>query len=229
MSVLETIGHALFVLMKVLLVAVSLATVALTLYEERRRLGFTWLVWRRFTILAFVEVCLVLITTIFTYFVLQSYLPVLTWGWMSLFVKNGGNVIIAPIFEGQRSSWIAVRLLVPVFFVAMLAIVPAMAKREEDWFRKGHHTWRTIWRQSLKFGFIHCIVGVPLGIGLVLSGVGLFYAWKYHSTYLRCMSTMSGEQAEEEALLTSTMYHSLYNTVVVVVVIVATTIMAFAS
>jgi len=78
---------------------------------------------------------------------------------------------------------IASGLQIPVFawvFLVLLAInVPRLALNEEYVFRKGHyHFWPIVW-QSLKFGLAHCIVGVPIGIGLALGLAGGWFAYQY--------------------------------------------------
>lgn len=229
MEILETVGQVLLVLTKMLLLVVAVGSVALTLYRERKRMHFTWSIWKRFSFLMLAEVLAVLTATLVFCFTIRFCVPWLWVGWLDFFIQGGGNISIGPVLEGRRSSYLIVRLLVPIFFTALLLVIPFLAKVEEEWFRKGNHEWKTIWRWSLMFGFVHCIVGVPFGAGLALSGVGLFYAWKYHSAYVRFRQTMPNKQAEEEAVLVSTAYHALYNSIVIGMMLLLTTLLAIAN
>lgn len=224
---MDTVSLVLAAFVKALLVTLTAGSVFLILYYKRKHLGFVLAIWQRFTFLMFLEVLTVVVVTLTLGTVVQVYLPWLWIGWLHLLIEGGGNANIAPILEGKDSPWFVVRLFVPLFFLAFLVAIPFIAKLEEELFRKRKHEWSKIWRSSLVFGFVHCIVGVPIGVGFLLSGVGFFYAWKYRSAYLRFARFAPLPLAEEEAILVSTAYHSLYNSIVVGFLILWTALSAF--
>ena len=65
------------------------------------------------------------------------------------------------------------------FLVAVVGNVPRLAKNEERAFRQGHRKLGPVLWQSVKFGLAHCLVGVPVGIGLAMTISGLWMAWPY--------------------------------------------------
>ena len=66
-----------------------------------------------------------------------------------------------------------------VFWLLLVANVPRLAKNEERAFRQGHRKLGPVLWQSVKFGLAHCLVGVPVGIGLAMTISGLWMAWHY--------------------------------------------------
>lgn len=97
---------------------------------------------------------------------------------------------------GLRIPWFAW-----VFLVLFALNVPRLAKREERAFRQHvRGTGPVLWN-SFKFGLTHCIVGVPIGIGLALFLPGLFFAYVYSKGGVRL----------------STAVHAVYNYIVLAV------------
>lgn len=234
----------LWLTVKLLLAALAVGSVAYELYSNRDRMSFVWSVWRKFRFKMFFEVLGVLLLMITTVLVLWEYVPILRWGWLNLFVKGGGNILLAPVSEGSESSSVLVRLLPPLFFAALLIALPFMAYYEEKSFRRGYHEWREIAVQSVKFGLVHLFVGIPLAVAIALIGVGFFYACKYRAA-LRNQITASlweeiqqvkeraremgvkgkirveaASDLEDEAVMVSTVYHTLYNSLLVLLLLV---------
>jgi len=208
MEILLTIG-------KVLLVMLAVAGVALPLVSERRNYQFVWSVWRRFRIKMFFE-CLGIVTLTIATAIALWKVPGLNYGWINLFFGGeSGNMLIKPIQEGSESANILVRLMVPVFFVALAFVLPFLAQSEERSFRKGHDDWSSITKQSIKFGLVHCLVGIPLAAGIALIITGLFYGLKYKRAFDQNVNTMGCWRAEDEAVMVSTTYHTMYNLIVV--------------
>jgi hypothetical protein len=206
-EILLTIG-------RVLLVLLAVAGIALLLIAERRNYEFVWSVWRRFRIKMFFE-CLGIVTLTIAVAVALLRIPGLKYGWINIFFGGSGNMLIRPIQEGSDSVNILVRVMVPVFFVALAFVLPFLARFEERIFRKGHDEWSSIVRQSVKFGLVHCLVGVPLAAGIALIIPGLFYGLKYKRAFDRSTDMMGYRQAEDEAVMVSTAYHTMYNMIVV--------------
>lgn len=207
METLLTIGRTVLVL-------IAITGVAFPLICERRNYKFVWHVWKRFSVKMFCEVLSVIVLTV-TAFITLYRVPGLSSGWMNFFFVGGGNMSIRPITEGSESTYISIRLLVPIFFVALALILPFLAKAEEEIFRKGHDEWGSIVKQSIKFGLAHCIVGVPLGVGIALVLPGLFFGYKYKRARDRNAETLGDARALDEAVMVSTAYHTMYNMVVV--------------
>lgn len=211
MEILLTIG-------KVVLVLLAVASVALPLISERRNYEFVWQVWKRFRIKMFVQVFGIIMLTIAAAIVLWE-VPGLKWGWINLFFSGGGNMFIAPITEGSQSTHVSIQLMVPLFFFALMLVLPFLARSEERSFRKGYDEWGPIIKQSVKFGLVHCLVGVPLAAGIALIISGFFYGYKYKRAFDRNMETLGYGRAEDEAVMVSTTYHTMYNMVVVALLI----------
>lgn len=213
---------------KTLLVIFAVSVIALPLYIERHNYGYIWEVWRNFTFRMLLQCLGVLAAVVVVGLALIHYVPLMEYGWLHLFYEHGGNAGIAPLADASKSDYRMVRLLAPLSMLAFLFAVPFLAHNEEKMFRKGHTTWRKIIPQSVIFGLIHCIVGVPLGFGFALALSGLFYGYHYKRTYEELRFTIGHEMAEERAVFVSTVYHSMYNTILVVVLITFLTIIVFA-
>jgi hypothetical protein len=174
------------------------------------------------TLKMFFESLGVFLLTLFSVIVLLASIPFTGWGWAKFFLERGGNVLVSPMLEASQAPDLLSRLLAPTFFAAFLFAIPFLAKTEEDQFRKGCVEWKRIVPQSIKFGFIHMIVGVPIAVGIALTGVGFFYAYKYRQAYNKLVALDMRSQAEDEAVMTSTAYHTVYNTIAIGGILVVT-------
>lgn len=204
------------VILKVLLSLVSVTLVARTVYAERRDLKFVLTVWSRFRLRMFCEVVVLAALTISTMLLLCRAAPVLGYGWMNL-LGGPGNMLFAPTgFADSSNGWTKV---VPVLFLVLLFVaIPFLARIEERIFRAGYLKTRQIVKRSVMFGLVHCVAGVPIGVGIALILSGFFYAHKYRESYLKEISRHKNRgRARKEALLVSTTYHACYNTVIVAV------------
>ena len=95
----------------------------------------------------------------------------------------------------------------------MCLTIPYLAKSEEELFRSNLLTIRSRITNSIGFGLIHVVVGVPLYISLVLALVGFVFSIFYIKTYKR-FSHINEEKANLEATLASTSIHSKYNFII---------------
>lgn len=211
MEIFLTIGRAVLVLLAV-------ASVSLPLVSERRNYEFVWQVWKRFRIKMFCEVLGIILLTIAIAIALWE-VPGLKYGWINLFFGVSGNMLIKPITEGSHSTHISIRLLVPIFFAALAFVLPFLVRSEERSFRKGYDEWGSVIKQSIKFGLVHCLVGVPLAAGIALIISGFFYGYKYKRAFDCNTETLGYGRAEDEAVMVSTTYHTMYNMIVVALLI----------
>lgn len=107
---------------------------------------------------------------------------------------SGTNLIAA----GTQIPWFGFA------FAALLGLnVPRLARREEEVFRRGTTSWADGAYRSLKFGLVHCIVGVPLGFGLALSLGGLWFTYQYFRGGVR----------------RAAFFHTIYNCMILVLLI----------
>ncbi len=119
----------------------------------------------------------VLIAVSFTAFALIQ-LPGLSWGWWSAIGGVGSPVV----GSSERSAGTPLEWIVPAVFLTMLIpALPLFAESEERMFRLGAERWSNARRvrRALEFGLVHCLIGIPIGVGLALSIGGLYFTWAY--------------------------------------------------
>ena len=63
--------------------------------------------------------------------------------------------------------------------------------------------WQRI-RRAVEFGLVHCLIGIPIGVGLALSIGGLYFTWAYLRRY-------RATESRTEAVAESTRAHLSYN------------------
>jgi hypothetical protein len=101
---------------------------------------------------------------------LMVFVPASQWSWLSMFGGDAQNANLAPM----RVPWLAW-----AFIPMLLLKLPTAALWEERLFRGGTASWGEGAARSLAFGLVHCLVGVPLGIGLALALAGLWFTRQY--------------------------------------------------
>ena len=212
--------ETLVIIGKILLFSFAVGNIALTLRAERTNFGFAKQVWRRFRIGMFIQCFLLFVLTVIIGILLVTSIPGMQYGWLNLFIPGGGNAVIAPVTDASSSDYLLLRLVPVVFCLAFLFAIPFLAKYEEESFRKGHTDWKSIWWQSTKFGLVHCFVGIPIGAGVALIVPGLFYAYCYKRTFEKTIDAHGRLAAEEEAVMVSTAYHSMYNSIIITVLLI---------
>lgn len=83
---------------------------------------------------------------------------------------EGVNLMAAP----ARVPWVGL-----AFLALLMVNVPRLARREEEVFRRGTLGWADGLSRSVRFGLVHCIVGIPIGWGIGLSLGGVWLTWHY--------------------------------------------------
>lgn len=154
---------------------------------------------------------LIVITVITLLVIAEPFVPqFLKWGLFSLLGKDGTNANIEII---QQSSKISSALMIVVFSILIL-LIPKASYWEEIRFRHDITEFKKSIFSNIKFGMAHCLVGVPLWIGLVLILIGFIYTLKYIYEYKKSNDL-------DSALKASTSLHGKYNTILVVLLIIA--------
>ncbi|MDH5442465.1 MAG: CPBP family glutamic-type intramembrane protease [Candidatus Nomurabacteria bacterium] len=205
----------------IMLAMLTTFAVVNTIVSEWSNRGFILDIWKRFTLRMFAEVFSVLIIVIVVGFTCYFTLPFLRFGWLSLFVEGGGNIAIAPIMEGAKYSFQLIRILPPIFLFFLLVALPFFAKAEEEAFRHGYEDWRGIVIQSIKFGLIHLLVGIPIYAFIPLSIAGFFFGYKYKRAFEKSRNKGTDVYcSREEGVLASTAYHTLYNSILILFLLI---------
>lgn len=121
-----------------------------------------------------VPVLVAVITAAFAF----TSVPGLSWGWWSAIGGVGSPVL----GSSERSAGTPLEWIVPAVFLTMLIpALPLFAESEERMFRLGAENWSNRRRvmRSIEFGLVHCLIGIPIGVGLALSIGGLYFTWAY--------------------------------------------------
>ncbi len=179
-------------------------------------------IYRQVRISIILKDILVLASVVGVSFVLLL-IPPLQWSWFSLLHSQSTNIAVA---SATIYGWGL--LFLAIFIVA----IPILSGMEEEFFRLGTITWlpvrqveitggdafeRLKWRiilsggivRSLLFGLAHCLMGVPIGVGLALSVGGLWFTHQY-------FKGGKGETGVER----STVYHTTYNLIIATLLVV---------
>lgn len=101
-------------------------------------------------------------------------IPVLGWGWMSIFSRKGtaGNAATATVG--------APGIVGTGYSVLLLIVLPALAQWEEEIFRGGTSSIGDVVFRSILFGLAHALMGIPLGGAIALIVAGFYFAAWYH-------------------------------------------------
>ena len=204
-----------------------LILIACELWSNRSKLSFVRKIYLKSGFLSYLRAfSTVVITTTLGIFVYLHVPEFLRWGWGNLIFGNSGNLALQPLATasqvGQTVSemqgsgfdyrWI---FLIPVWMIFILAF-PFWAEVEEKFFRKGVHTWRGITINSIKFGLIHLIMGIPICWALTLCVPGFLFACRYKYVYHRHFSQFKNEtKAQDAGVRASTADHTIYNAILV--------------
>lgn len=181
---------------------------------ERRLLRYFLNVVKRFRFRMFLEVvCLLGFTGTVAITLIQ--LSVLNIGWANIVLGEDINISHSPIsYMTQSTQWTAL-IGGTIFYILLIVGLPQISRFEENLFRKGKNTWKSIVIWSVLFGLMHCLAGVSVGIGIALIVPGLFFGLKYKQAFDRLCLVLDHADAEEEATQVSIVYHTLYNVLVV--------------
>ncbi|MDP8970587.1 MAG: hypothetical protein M3N52_08885 [Actinomycetota bacterium] len=178
---------------------------------------------------------------------LMAALPVTRFGLGSL-IGLSGNAVFAPVQEAAlrgsafgeagpagRVDWLFLAM-VTGFLGALLTLFPWLAYIEERTFREGLED-ATLGQEAwaaLRFGLAHLVMLIPLAAALAVGVAGFVYGRLYRAAYRRAArrrQTLPGPfglplvvapapvQARAEAVMTSTVWHTTFNSLIVVIVL----------
>lgn len=148
-----------------------------------------------------------------------TFLPFTNWSWLQLIKMDSSNIAIGPAVEMAGIGPLGKTLAIS-YFILLAVAMPIFAKSEENSFRKGNEDNFTYVVSSIKFGLVHCIVGVPLYAGIGLIWPGLVFGWVYRQSMCKYYPRLSLEKSQELSIVNSTALHATYNLIVVVVLLV---------
>lgn len=140
--------------------------------------------------------------------------PGLSWGWWSAIGGVGSPVLgVSDSQAGSPLEWI-----VPALFLTMLIpALPLFAEAEEKRFRAGAEEWSASRRvgRAVQFGMVHCLIGIPIGVGMALSIGGGYFTWSYLRGF------RAGGGSRRAGIAESTRAHLAYNMTVFVIIAAA--------
>jgi len=219
-------------IIKTIFIIFVLLNLIIVLHPIKPKLKFTLNIWKKFRIKMFFEIIGLIIIILTVFMFLYFFVPYMKYGWLNLFIKEGGSIAIAPVTEASKSPNFIIRIIPPVFFLIFLLAIPPLAKIEEEIFRKGFTKWKDISIQSVKFGFAHMIMGIPLAGAIALIISGLFYGYKYRNAFISSNKQFNDKPffyakmiSEDKAITISTTYHALYNSILVSVLLILSIIL----
>lgn len=146
------------------------------------------------------SILLIFITFLVGSLIYQSG-PLARWTWL-YFLQDPSHP------KEQTSNLMTSGLKIPVFaliFFPLLALnVPRLAKREEEVFRHRIRSPNEAIIKSIKFGFVHAFVGVPIAFCVALIVPGLWFSWVYSKGGTRL----------------STAWHAIYNYIILTTAVI---------
>ena len=158
-------------------------------------------------LLAFLLV--IFVTTSFV--LIEPFVPeFLKFSLFSLLGKDGGNANAEIVTESSKIS----PIITIIVFIILMLFLPKAAYWEEQQFRHNSITIQTSILTNIKFGLMHCLVGVPIWIGLLLCLVGFIYSLKYIFTFWKYVE----DKLEVES---STSLHGKYNIILITILLTA--------
>jgi len=116
---------------------------------------------------------LVLIVTVACALGLVRLFPWLNRSWLYLLPGWGSQAVNLNVLPAT------IKYFGPFFLVLLALNLPTLARSEELKYRQGTRDWRDALGRSVRFGLVHCVVGVPLYAGLALTVSGLWFTLQY--------------------------------------------------
>jgi hypothetical protein len=121
----------------------------------------------------------------------------------------------------RQRLWLKALLIVP-FWGLLVLVLPFWANLEERWFRQGVLAWGQIAKNSVLFGLMHLLAGIPLVWALNLAIPGFLFACRYKYVYHRCYKKLQSHyHADQAGVWACTADHAIYNAIIFTLLTVA--------
>lgn len=144
----------------------------------------------------------------------------------NLFGDNGSGITDGTNLNLALFSYDSA-VVVTSFWIVLLLCLPYLALLEEKKYRSNYFGTKERIYQSIKFGFVHMIVGIPLFAAIILCFVGWIFSVKYvkgfNAVYNREDSLdldIKMLKSEENGINESTSLHAKYNLILITLVYV---------
>ena len=183
----------------------------IALYRSRKKdnIAYRIVLFSRHT--DWIWALLIIVFVITSIFFIEPYVPqFLKFGLFSLLDKQGTNANVEIINQSSSIS----PILVVVIFAFFILLLPKAALWEEERFRHGTIELKKSIFSNVKFGLAHCLIGVPIWIGIILILIGFIYQLKYIHEYKKANEM-------EMALEASTSLHGKYNLILIFLLMMA--------
>lgn len=197
------------------------------LWSNRSKLNFVAAIYFKSGIITYLRAFGIVVITISLGIIFYLNAPeFLKWGWGSLIFENSGNVALQPLdtasqmgeklSELQGNTFDYRWLFMGLVWMTFMLVLPFWAEAEEKIFRQGVHSWKGMAINSIKFGLVHLIMGIPICWALMLSVPGFLFACRYKYSYHRYLNKFKNEtQAQEAGVRASTADHTIYNAILI--------------
>lgn len=142
----------------------------------------------------------------------------LTFSWWNLFGNSEfhGNVIAAPLDLSITNSVIAIS-----FWLLLSLALPYLAESEEVQYRANYLSLKDRIIQSIKFGAMHIIVGIPVYVCLLLSIFGFVLSSYYRASYLNASKNgLDTDSANLISLDKVVSIHTKYNFILLTITVI---------
>jgi hypothetical protein len=146
--------------------------------------------------------------------IFATILPFTNFSWLQLFNMKGSNISVGPALD-VASTNIYGKLTSAGYFLFLSICLPLFAKSEEQSFRRGNEDDIKYIVSSVTFGLVHCIVGVPVCMGMALIYPGFIFGWVYRRSFQKYSQRLPNTKSQDLAILDSTALHATYNLIVV--------------
>lgn len=151
----------------------------------------------------------------------------LKFSWIKLLGGTGTNLIANPGLTEGTSTFALIGTI--IFYLCLIAILPYLAKMEELSFRSQRFSVKDRVISSIKFGFIHMIVGVPVFAAILLCFIGYIFSFRYKRAFYKYYEqSYSYDRCENEAIDSATSLHAKFNFIIISLLLITISILHFA-
>lgn len=151
----------------------------------------------------------------------------LSFSWIKLLGGSGTNLIANPGLTEGSSTFAFIGSF--IFYFCLIVILPYLAKIEELSFRSQRFSVKERVISSIKFGFVHMIVGVPVFAAILLCFIGYIFSIRYKKSFYKHYEQYpSFDKSEDEAIDSVTSLHAKFNFIIISLLLITISILHFA-